>query len=103
MSTRRKFITIISGSFLGGGDLLGALLSAVQWAYATSRKVLARGTKRDSLIDENPATLDATNLAYQVNGMALPRRHGFPLRVVAEDDYGSDWIKYVDRITVEGA
>jgi len=39
-------------------------------------------------------------LAYQVNGEWLPVRHGYPLRLVAEDHYGYDWIKYADRITV---
>ena len=37
-------------------------------------------------------------LAYQVNGQDLPRKHGFPLRVVAEDHYGSVWVKYVHKI-----
>ena len=40
-------------------------------------------------------------LAYGVNGESLPQRHGFPLRVVAEGHYGSDWIKYVSRVKVE--
>jgi sulfoxide reductase catalytic subunit YedY len=40
-------------------------------------------------------------LAYQVNGQILPPRHGFPLRVVAEDHYGYEWVKYVDQITIE--
>jgi sulfoxide reductase catalytic subunit YedY len=40
-------------------------------------------------------------LAYQVNGQILPRKHGFPLRVVAEDHYGFEWVKYVNQITVE--
>jgi DMSO/TMAO reductase YedYZ molybdopterin-dependent catalytic subunit len=39
-------------------------------------------------------------LAYQVNGEALPQKHGFPLRLVYEDAYGSDWVKYVDDIVV---
>lgn len=39
-------------------------------------------------------------LAYQVNGTPLPRKHGFPIRLVYEDAYGSDWVKYVDEITV---
>jgi sulfoxide reductase catalytic subunit YedY len=39
-------------------------------------------------------------LAYQVNGETLPRKHGFPLRLVYEDAYGSDWVKYVDKIVV---
>jgi DMSO/TMAO reductase YedYZ molybdopterin-dependent catalytic subunit len=29
----------------------------------------------------------------------LPQKHGFPLRLVAEDHYGARWVKYVDRIT----
>ena len=40
-------------------------------------------------------------LAYQVNGQILPQKHGFPLRVVAEDHYGYEWVKYVDQITIE--
>ena len=39
-------------------------------------------------------------LAYQVNGKPLPQRHGFPLRLVAEDHYGEVWVKYVDEMTV---
>jgi DMSO/TMAO reductase YedYZ molybdopterin-dependent catalytic subunit len=37
-------------------------------------------------------------LAYEVNGEKLPQKHGFPLRIVAEDYYGSDWVKYVYKI-----
>jgi DMSO/TMAO reductase YedYZ molybdopterin-dependent catalytic subunit len=40
-------------------------------------------------------------LAYGVNGKPLPRKHGFPLRIVAEDRYGSEWVKYVYKVTVE--
>ena len=40
-------------------------------------------------------------LAYDVNGKALPKRHGFPLRVVAEDYYGDDWVKYVYKMRLE--
>jgi DMSO/TMAO reductase YedYZ molybdopterin-dependent catalytic subunit len=39
-------------------------------------------------------------LAYRVNGKILPQRHGFPLRLVYEDAYGSDWVKYVDEVVV---
>lgn len=40
-------------------------------------------------------------LAYGVNGEPLPKKHGYPLRVVAEDYYGDDWVKYVYRMTLE--
>ena len=39
-------------------------------------------------------------LAYRVNGETLPQKHGFPLRLVYEDAYGYDWIKYVDEVAV---
>jgi DMSO/TMAO reductase YedYZ molybdopterin-dependent catalytic subunit len=39
-------------------------------------------------------------LAYRVNGEILPQKHGFPLRLVYEDAYGYDWVKYVDEIIV---
>lgn len=41
------------------------------------------------------------SLAYQANGVPLPRKHGFPPPVVAEDCYGGEWVKYVSKIRVE--
>ena len=40
-------------------------------------------------------------LAYEVNDMPLSIKHGFPLRIVAEEYFGGSWIKYVDDIKVE--
>ncbi len=40
-------------------------------------------------------------LAYEVNGVPLPEKHGDPLRVVAEGHYGSHWTKYVEKVKVE--
>ncbi len=42
-------------------------------------------------------------LAYQVNGKVLPQKHGFPLRAVAEDYYGSSWTKYVHTLEADVA
>jgi sulfoxide reductase catalytic subunit YedY len=42
---------------------------------------------------------DKVFLAYRVNDSVLPKKHGFPLRVVAEGYYGGDWVKYVYRVT----
>ena len=44
---------------------------------------------------------DKVFLATHVNGTALPRKHGFPLRVVAEGYYGAEWVKYVGKLTVD--
>ena len=42
---------------------------------------------------------DKIFLAYGANGSVLPKKHGFPLRVVAQDYYGGDWVKYVNKVT----
>lgn len=214
MQTRRHFGTLILGGVVAAVGLASPILAAMRQAWTATRKVLARGTRMETLIHENPAALDTANLevtplehfgtmgptdltvdittwrleigglvkkplrlsyseltnlpaierevllicpgffanhgrwrgvsikglleraeldpaaarvsieakarghksagfpladvlsgkvflAYQVNGQALPRKHGFPLRLVAEDYYGSDWVKYVDAIRVE--
>ena len=40
-------------------------------------------------------------VATKANGVPLPRAHGFPARVVAEDIYGSRWVKYLKEIRIE--
>ena len=40
-------------------------------------------------------------LAYRVNNETLPVRNGFPLRIVAEGYYGDDWVKYVQKLSIE--
>ena len=42
---------------------------------------------------------DKSFLAYSVDPSVLPKNHGLPLRVVAEDYYGGDWVKYVYKVT----
>jgi hypothetical protein len=44
---------------------------------------------------------DRIFLAYQVNGEDLPVKHGYPLRLVAEGYYGSEWVKYVDQVAFD--
>ena len=43
---------------------------------------------------------DKVFISYAVNGQKLPHKHGFPLRVVAEDHWGSEWVKYVYKIEI---
>ena len=42
----------------------------------------------------NPATL----LAYRMNGVSLPHRHGYPVRLIVPGTYGEVSVKWVDRI-----
>lgn len=39
-------------------------------------------------------------IAYGVNDQNIPQRHGYPMRLVAEDHRGHRWIKYINRIEV---
>ena len=39
-------------------------------------------------------------LAYRVNEEPLHQKHGFPLRLVYEDAYGYDWVKFVEEVVV---
>jgi DMSO/TMAO reductase YedYZ molybdopterin-dependent catalytic subunit len=39
-------------------------------------------------------------LAHTVNGQILPLEHGYPLRLVVEHDFGSEWVKWVSHIEV---
>lgn len=60
----------------------------------------SRGFQRKSVrfgIDE--AKRNQLFLAYGVNDISLPERHGFPLRLVAEGHKGRRWVKYVNTVT----
>lgn len=60
-------------------------------------KGIRRKTKKFPIAE---VMADKIFIAYNVNGQILPERHGFPARLVAQDYYGSRWVKYVDKISV---
>jgi sulfoxide reductase catalytic subunit YedY len=100
----RNVLLICPGVFVNHGRWKGvsmrALLRQVEPDRAAGHLLVeGRGGKsaRFPLAD---VLSDKVFLAYQVNGKALPRKHGFPLRVVAEGYYGYDWVKYVAKIMV---
>jgi len=43
---------------------------------------------------------DSVMLSYKLNGEALPKEHGYPVRVVVEGKYGYKWIKWLTHIKV---
>ncbi len=40
-------------------------------------------------------------LALKVNGETLPKEHGFPVRLVAEDILGGRWVKWISAIDLK--
>lgn len=106
-SIERNVLIICPGFFayngLWKGISMAALLNDIKLKPDVTHvkfsgpKGIAKKTKKFS-IEEVMA--EKVFLAYQVNGKPLPQRHGFPLRLVAEDHYGGRWVKYVDKMTV---
>jgi DMSO/TMAO reductase YedYZ molybdopterin-dependent catalytic subunit len=45
----------------------------------------------------------STLLAYEMNGVPLPRRHGYPLRVIVPGYFGEKQVKWLTRIEVANA
>jgi DMSO/TMAO reductase YedYZ molybdopterin-dependent catalytic subunit len=53
-----------------------------------------------SSFDRKEAENNLLFLAMKVNGEILPKEHGFPVRLVAEDILGGQWVKWVSTIEV---
>ena len=101
----RKVLLICPGVFVNHGLWKGISLMTVldlaQMEPDTTHITVSgpRGTREK--VERFPIDdirTDKVFLAYAVNGQKLPQRHGFPLRIVAEDYYGDDWVKYVYKI-----
>ena len=92
----------------------GPLISTARWTGAPLAKVLEQsglnasattvifhGT--DGYTDSLPmakATAATTMLVWMMNGEPLPRRHGFPVRVIVPGRYGIKNVKWLERIEV---
>ena len=104
----RNVLLICPGFFANHGRWKGISMTALlEKAIVKDKATLVtfRGpegkyekTERFYLKD---ALSDKVFLAYEVNGKPLPKKHGFPLRVVAEGHYGFNWVKYVHKITID--
>lgn len=104
-SIERKVLLICPGIFTIHGNWKGiSLMTALNLAgmKADTTHILASGPQSEYEKVEKFPIADVRSakvfLAYQVNGQRLPQKHGFPLRIVAEDYYGDEWVKYVYKI-----
>ena len=107
-SVERNVLMICPGFFANHGTWkgfsLGALLKVAEAEDGVTH-VTVRGPDGKYEKSQRYPVEDILSkkvfLAYEVNGEPLPQRHGFPLRAVAEGYYGSDWVKYVYKVSVE--
>jgi len=73
-----------------GPDVIHVTLSGPKGDYTKVKRFPMKDIRTDRVF-----------LAYQINGKPLPPKHGFPFRVVAEDYFGYDWVKFVDRMVLQ--
>lgn len=104
----RDVLLICPGVFANHGRWKGVSIKSLFEACGikpSATHISVRGPKPPDTHHEKfeirEALSDKIFLAYQVNGHALPEKHGYPVRLVAEGYYGMDWTKYVYRLTVE--
>lgn len=63
MDTRRQFLKKISNAVAFLGIIYMPFVSGIRWAWGKTQKIiLPKGTKREALIQENPADLDTRDL-----------------------------------------
>jgi len=106
-SIEREVLLVCPGVFVNHGRWKGVPLSElVRRAGPTVRDghIIVRGRSRSGdqsqRFDLSDMDSGGLLLAYSVNGRTLPRRHGYPVRLVAENHMGYQWTKYVFEIEV---
>jgi sulfoxide reductase catalytic subunit YedY len=102
---KKKVLPICPGFFADYVEWEGVLVSALlETAKARSNYLdvafsswdgYTERLKREEVESHSPF------LALRVNGETLPAAHGFPVRLVAEDIYGSRWVKWVTEMQVD--
>jgi len=104
----RDVLLICPGIFANHGRWKGISMSALlQKAGVTDKGTLVNFKGPEGMYEKvegfpiKDVLSDKVFLAYAVNGKPLPQKHGFPLRVVAEDRFGFTWVKYVHKMTVD--
>jgi len=103
-SVTADVLLVCPGYFANYGRWTGVHLKTLLQASQPKGNALLADIKggRDKVIRIRLDSIEQKKvlLAYRVNGEALPQKYGFPLRLVYEDVYGDEWVKYVDEIVV---
>lgn len=89
------------------GVPLRSLIEAARPQAGADRVVLHASDGYVHVMSLDKAVEPTTLVAYEMNGVPLPHRHGYPARVLVPGTYGEVSVKWIDRIeltaqTVEG-
>ena len=103
----KKVDLVCPGFFINHGIWKGVSIKPLldrAVAADNAAKVIVSGhdgdlTKKETFPLEDILS-DRVFFAHTVNGVVLPEKHGYPLRVVAEGYNGDDWVKYVYELKV---
>ena len=82
------------------GTPLSLILEEAGLSPEASKVLIEAGGGYVRILSLEEAMADGVFLAYEVNGEPLPPDHGYPLRLVVRHQYGSKWVKWVERIEV---
>lgn len=78
----------------------GAQAGAIEVLFDGADVAVAKQPEFQRGIPFNKAMDPNTLLAYEMNGEALPKEHGFPLRLIVPGWAGDSWAKWITRIEV---
>jgi DMSO/TMAO reductase YedYZ molybdopterin-dependent catalytic subunit len=108
MPSIEQYVTLTCISNPIGGDLIGsALWKGVRLKHLLQQADLAPETERlafhaaDGYYDSfglDVAMRDEVIVAYEMNGVPLPKAHGFPARIIVPGLYGMEHVKWLSRI-----
>jgi len=101
---KKKVILICPGVFVDYAEWEGVPLSAIlekAGIEADYGSIIFHGLDGySSELSWEETQNNLLFLALKVNGETLPREHGFPVRLVAEDILGGRWVKWISSIEV---
>lgn len=99
---KKKVILICPGFFADYAEWEGVPLSAIlekAEVEADYGSIVFYGLGRySSEFTREETQNNLLFLALKVNGETLPREHGFPVRLVAEDILGGRWVKWISSV-----